>query len=114
MPLWTCTRLELLKRIPMVLVPVPAVFRRRPALATRAEPEFTAKEAPSAARSNVPLGELLNTPPLQLICPAVQVPEALFTMVPPFKVLPPPLKLRPTLATRINGAPELPITPPVH
>src|SRR3954469_17228007 len=103
MPLWTCTRLELLKRIPMVLVPVPAVFRRRPALATRADPEFTPKEAPSAARSKVPLEELLNTPPLQPICPAVQVPEALFTMVPPLKVFVTPLKVRPPLATRING-----------
>src|SRR4051812_27743598 len=113
-PLSTCTEPELAQGSVTVVVPVPMALRNIPALASTGDPEFMMKELPLACSSNVPLGALLNRPPVPMIWPAVHIPAPPFTTVPPANVRLLPLSIIPPLANAFSVEPMLPKVPPVQ
>jgi len=68
--------------IPRLVVPVPAVLRNKPALAT-VPPAPLFCRTPSNAQSNVPLGELERMPiTIKVIVPPLQTPAAVLDQRP--------------------------------
>src|ERR1043166_4396189 len=110
-PLLTCTEPEFAHGMVIVLVPVAAVLRSVPAFARSGEPLLIVNELPSAWRSKVAAGALLNTPPLQVIWPPVHAPALALTNVPPLSVLLAPLRVIVPLARSVSGEPKLPKLP---
>src|SRR5882672_169272 len=100
----------------MVLVPVPAILRRVPALTKTGAPEFRLNEAPSPCRSKVAPNALLNTAaPLQGTFPFVHEPAPALSKVPPWSVLlPAPVMVMAPFAATVNPDPALPKEPVIQ